>query len=369
MTEKKVAIVYDWADTRYGGAEQVLLELHRLYPEAPLYTAFVTPAAAWTQKFPRVYTSFIQKFPAFWRRQKKYLSPFLPLAFETFNFDQYDLIISVSSFAAKGILTKPHQLHIDYLLTPTRFLYSHTQEYLPSSSRLTQAVSRYLRHYDHQAAWRPDKMIAISRLVAKRAQEYYQRQVDDIIYPTIIDKSAENDNIDKISSTNLPAKYFLCVGRLTPYKHLLDVATICGQQHFPLIIIGDGPQKKSLEESIKQYHWDQIQLLTNVDSATVQTYYRHALALVAPGLEDFGINLLEANQAGTLVITHPDSGARELLDEQQASDLDPQDLTDSLATTLTKIYQQDRILVNPQSLLRQDFRRLWREKVATYENE
>ena len=36
--EPKIALVCDWL-TVVGGAEQVLRELHHIYPEAPIYTS------------------------------------------------------------------------------------------------------------------------------------------------------------------------------------------------------------------------------------------------------------------------------------------------------------------------------------------
>jgi len=365
---KKVAIVYDWADTRHGGAEKVLLVLHELYPEAPLFTSYREPAATWTDAFPSVQTSFIQRLPRFWRRHKKFLAPFLPLAFESFDFTGFDVIISVASFAAKGILTKPNQTHICYLLTPTRFLYSHTGDYTPRPGKITAHVSDYLRHWDQQAAQRPDKIIAISRLVAERTQQYYGRQVDDIIYPTLIDKSSFSANIDQISSTPLPAQFFLSVGRLTPYKHLDLVVDVCGRHGWPLVVIGHGPDLGRLQKTIHTHAWSHIQLRQNVPPAELAQYYRQATALVAPGLEDFGINLLEANAAGTLVVTHPHSGSRELLDDTQALDLDPTDLPGNLAATLAQLSAQPNKTVTTQSFTTQSFKRRWREKEAIYVN-
>ena len=39
---KKIAIVHDWL-TNMGGAEQVVINFHELYPEAPIYTTFYSP--------------------------------------------------------------------------------------------------------------------------------------------------------------------------------------------------------------------------------------------------------------------------------------------------------------------------------------
>src|SRR5438445_53223 len=114
----KVALVYDRVN-KWGGAERVLLALHELFPDAPLYTSVYHPEKApWAKVF-TVKTSFLQKFP-FASSSHEFYALLMPLAFESFTFDEYDLVVSVTSEAAKGILTKPRTLHICYLLTPTR---------------------------------------------------------------------------------------------------------------------------------------------------------------------------------------------------------------------------------------------------------
>src|SRR3989344_6183217 len=118
----KVALVYDRVN-KWGGAERVLIALHKICPDAPLYTSVYNPKKAPWAKIFRVETSFIQKFP-FAKSFHELYATLMPLAFESFSFDGYDLVISVTSEAAKGIITKPGTKHICYCLTPTRYLWS-----------------------------------------------------------------------------------------------------------------------------------------------------------------------------------------------------------------------------------------------------
>ncbi len=159
----KVALVYDRVN-KWGGAERVLLVLHELFPEAPLFTSLYQPEnASWAKVFPKVIPSFLNKNP-FWRDKHEYIAALMPIAFETFNFDEYDLVISVSSEAAKGIITKPSTLHICYCLTPTRYLWSMYDFYFrnPVFKVISKPFVSYLRHWDKIAAQRPDIMVSIS---------------------------------------------------------------------------------------------------------------------------------------------------------------------------------------------------------------
>src|SRR3989344_5365198 len=168
---KKVAIVYDRVN-KWGGAERVILALHDIFPDAPLYTSvYDEKRAPWAKVFPKIYTSFLQKIP-FARSWHEGFGWLMPLVFETFNFDKYDLVISVTSEAAKGIITKPETLHICYMLTPTRYLWSHYDEYLnnpptslnwiPFYKYISQPFLRYTKYWDYMAAQRPDVMVGIS---------------------------------------------------------------------------------------------------------------------------------------------------------------------------------------------------------------
>src|SRR3989344_4536638 len=157
----KVALVYDRVN-KWGGAERVLLALHELFPDAPLYTSvYSSESAKWASVFPKIHTSFIQTIP-FAKTNHEYFPILMPKAFESFNFYNYDLVISVTSEAAKGILTSPYTKHICYCLTPTRYLWSGYDEYFPTQFKRTvgSPAIKYLRSWDRVAAHRPDIMIA-----------------------------------------------------------------------------------------------------------------------------------------------------------------------------------------------------------------
>src|SRR5258708_2622600 len=170
-TSPKVALVYDRVNTHYGGAENVLLALHQIYPSAPLYTSVYNPQTATWAKVFDVRTSFLQKFPFAKKFHRLYVA-LMPLAFESFDLSEFDIVISISSAEAKGVLTKPNQLHVCYLLTPTRYLWSHAEEYQKDwlTGPIRALIFNYLRWWDQSAALRPDIFIPISQLVAERCR-------------------------------------------------------------------------------------------------------------------------------------------------------------------------------------------------------
>lgn len=201
MNIVKTALVYDRVN-KWGGAERDLLALHEIFPDAPLYTAlFHSKKAPWTSSFPKVIPSFLQKIPFASDRHERF--PYLmPLAFESFDFSHYDIVISVTSEAAKGIITKPGTLHICYCLTPTRYLWSHYEIYFKKASfrAITKPVVSYLRYWDKIAAQRPDVIVSQSTEVQKRVKKYYGRE-SELIFPPVEISKFQNPN-SKIQNPN-----------------------------------------------------------------------------------------------------------------------------------------------------------------------
>ncbi|PIR61470.1 MAG: glycosyltransferase family 4 protein, partial [Candidatus Pacebacteria bacterium CG10_big_fil_rev_8_21_14_0_10_44_11] len=184
FSQFRIAIIYDHLTTQFGGAELVLQTLVELFPQAPIYTSVFQPSAASWIDPKKVRTSFLQKLP--WLKFKHQLMVILhPLAFESFDLTQFELIISVTAGAAKGVLTNPNQLHLCYQLTPPRYLYGQTQQItkyfesfwllrFPLTKMIIRPITNYLQRWDQVAVHRPDKTIAISKLVAKRIKQNYQ---------------------------------------------------------------------------------------------------------------------------------------------------------------------------------------------------
>jgi len=310
FTQPKVALIYDWVTTQYGGAEKVLLALHQAFPEAPLYTAIADPEKApWANVF-EVKTSFLQNLPGA-KKWYRWLSWLMPLAFESFALQEFDIIISVTSAEAKGVITLPNQLHVCYLLTPPRYLYSHQSDYLSRVpffiKPLVTFFLRYLQWWDSVAIHRPDLIIPISQMVANRCHNYYQLKTEPPIYPPVSQKTAANDRLP----AGLPDNYYLVVSRLVTYKRLELVIQACQKLERPLVIVGNGPEKPHLKSLITKP--DFIYFLDGQSDEVLATIINNCRALLMPGIEDFGITALEAQLAGKPVVVHKESGVAELL--------------------------------------------------------
>jgi glycosyltransferase involved in cell wall biosynthesis len=329
----KVALVYDRVN-KWGGAERVLLALHELFPQAPLYTSvYDAKKAPWAKVF-QIKTSFLQNIPGA-KKNHELLAPLMPFAFERFNFDKYDLVISVTSEAAKGIITHSGTMHICYCLTPTRYLWSGFTEYFKNKSLsiLLRPVINALRKWDLVASTRPDVFIAISKEVQGRIKKYYGRE-SELVYPPATlslarragppvalgerEKGKGESNLSASPFTLHSSPYFLVVSRLskfTRYKRVDLAIEACNELQLPLKIIGEGNLRKELEKEAGPT----IEFIGKVSDRELVDYYKNCKALIFPGREDLGLVMIEAQMQGKPVIAFKAGGALELVTDPSAS--------------------------------------------------
>ena len=303
----KVAIVHDYLN-QYGGAERVVEALAELYPDAPIYTSIHFPAGV-QHRFDQhtVKTSFMQRLPAISKRFQAYFM-FYPYAFESFDFSQYDLVISSSSAWAKGIITGPKTLHICYCHTPARFLwqyedYARRERFGGLAKSLLPFFLSRVRLWDVTSAMRPDFYVANSQTVAERIAKYWHREAV-VINPPV--------EVGAIPYTPGPRQdFYLWVGRLIPYKRA-DVAVQAFKQlDLPLKVVGTGRDMAA----IKALAGPRTEFLGYLPDEEVRQLMSQCKAFIQVGAEDFGITPVEAMAGGAPVIAIRANGPAEIVRE------------------------------------------------------
>jgi glycosyltransferase involved in cell wall biosynthesis len=371
MSDMKVAFVYDRV-TKYGGAERILVSLHEIWPNAPLYTAIYNPHnAQWAKIFdvrtPRFPLNMLSIFP------HEILPTFTPYAFEQFSFTEYDVVISITSAEAKGIVTSSKTLHVCYCLTPIRYLWSGYRDYLrePGLGLLNQGARIAMklmftphRLWDAVVSNRPDAYVAISRNVAKRIQTYYHREAS-IIYPPV------NVETFSLAKSNEVGKYFLMVARLVPYKKIDYVIRVCTKYLLPLVVIGRGID----ESRLRAMAGSSVTFVTShLTDKELSCYYRRCIALIFPNDEDFGIAAAEAQSCGKPVVAYRNSGVQEIIRDLETGILydreDEKDLLLALTIARKKRWNPQKLRNHASQFSRERFKmrfkrevsRLWKDK-------
>lgn len=301
----RVALVHDWLNTRVGGSEQVLAELARLYPEAPIYTLWFRPEYYEGLIDPsRVRTSSLNKWPHWLTKKPHYLLGLLPTAIESFDFSQYDVVISSSNAFSKGVITRPETLHISYCYSPMRFAWDYWPRYLDEQQigplrRLaaTHLVSR-VRLWDYYSSKRVDHWLTISKTVAARIEKYYGAAAE-VIYPPVA------------TEVYGPAKpkddYYITLATLTPYKQIDQAITVANQTGRRLVVIGDGFDRPRLEKLAGPT----VRFAGRVEATEKAKLLAGARALIHPCEEDFGLAPVEAMASGTPVVAYGRGGVAE----------------------------------------------------------
>ncbi len=324
----RLAIVCSWLN-QYGGAERVLEVLHRMFPEAPVYTAVYRPAAlpdafrSWD-----IRPTFVDRLPLGRHYPQAWL-PLYPVAFEALDLRGYDVVLSVTSAFAHGVITSAETTHLCYCLTPTRFLWNYhayiEREGLgPAARAVLPLVLRGLRSWDRLAADRVDQFIAISRTVKRRIQKAYRRD-SEVIHPPV--------RMPPSPALAGPEDYYLIVSRLIPYKRIDLAVAAFNRLGLPLRIIGSGRDRRALEAMARP----NVRFLGYVPDTEVDAQMAHCRALILPGEEDFCLTPVEAAGLGRPTVAYGAGGALDTIVDGATGCLFHEQTAESLAEAVRRI--------------------------------
>lgn len=363
MKEKpSVAIVHDWLYG--GGAELVVEQLHKMYPDAPIYTSYCSDE--WRERLDhKVVTGYLQKWP--FAQLRKFLPLLRQYWFKRLNLDAYDLVISsTGNGEAKFVTVKETAKHICYCHTPVHFYWQKYNEYLQNPGFRPKWLVRMglrilvnpLRKRDYEAAQRVDHFIANSSHIQKDIKKYYGRE-SIVIHPPV-----EINNFRSQSPVaSLPAKSgYVVWGRHVPYKRFDIVIEACNQLKLPLTVIGVGPQT----EALKAIAGPTVTFAGFATRENLIRLARGATAFIFSSEEDFGISPVEAQALGLPVIAYKAGGALDYMQPGVNGTFFEEQTVESLMATLKKfdpsMYYSKKIIKTASAFEATEFR----QKTAAY---
>lgn len=336
---RRIALVHDHLG-QDGGAERVLAVLQEMYPSAPTFTLVHNPDRANPAFLKRdIRTSFLQRLPFAKRHYQWYLG-LMPNAVERYDLTDFDLVISNSASFARGVITRPETLHIDYCHSPTRYLWSDTHRYVDELhypglvKTFVPFMLTKLRQWDRLAADRVDEFFANSRAVQQRITKYYRRP-SVIMHPPV--------DVEDFQVSPSVGDYYLIGGRLVSYKRYDLAVRAFNRLGLKLKIFGSGPEEAPLRAMAKP----NIEFLGKVSRSQLAELYARSIAFLHPQEEDFGITALEANAAGRPVIAYAAGGALETvvpgLSGTFFADQEWETLADTIIRFQPETYQPEKI--------------------------
>ena len=305
----RTAVVHEWVAAR-AGAEQVFEALAGAWPGADLYALSRAPGVPLELGGRPLGTTALDH--PLTRDRRAATLPLMPLAWRALGrgraHEGYDLVVtSHHAFAAANRLARPGGVHLAYVHTPARYVWSPELDGRGASPLLVPA-RRLLAGVDRRAAARLTAVAANSREVAARVERFWGREATVVHPPVDVDRFApaagDRDLLD------LPAGYLLALGRFVPYKNHALVVDVAERLRRPAVLAGAGPLAPALRERAATASVP-VAVVEGPGDEQVRELLRRASALVFPTFEDFGLVPVEAMASGTPVVALARGGAAE----------------------------------------------------------
>jgi glycosyltransferase involved in cell wall biosynthesis len=305
------------------GAERTFAAIADLAPAAPIYT-LLHDAEGTGGRFdghPLV-TSPLQRLRVRQRRFRALL-PLMPVATAGLSAARHDLVVSSSSAFAHGIRTGD-AVHVCYCHSPFRYAWFEQERALgevPAALRPALGLTlRGIRRRDLRIAARVDRYVANSSFCRERIRRFWNREAAVVHPPVEVERFAPGE----------PEDFFLFVGEIVRHKRLplaLEAAERAGVR---MVVVGDGPERAELSARYAGRH----EFRGRLTDTELEQLYPRALALVVPGVEEFGIAAVEAQAAGRPVVGAAAGGLTETVVDGETGVLVPEGDADALAEAL-----------------------------------
>lgn len=288
-----IAIAHDYL-TQRGGAERVVLALHKAFPDAPIYTTLYDPENTYPEfKNCTVITSPLNRVSLF-RKDHRLALPLLPYFSSKLRVDAEKVIVSSTGWAHGFDLP---QRSFVYCHSPARWIYL-TDQYM--GHRINKGIARvfkmmrpFLRQWDRRAASRHSHYVANSSTIQQRIFDVYGKRVNIIFPPYSMSDQGKQEPIPGLEEF-MKDGFFLIVSRLLPYKNVQYAVEAFAGSNQKLLVIGAGPMKNELEAQATE----NVAFASNLSDEQMQFAYANSKALLAVSHEDFGITPLEGGAFG-----------------------------------------------------------------------
>ena len=296
----RIALVHE-RFTEFAGSEQVVAQLGRQWPDAPILAPIARPELMPPELRDRVQGTRLSRLVGA-RGSYAHLLPLLPIAMRHLPVGDAELVIASHHAFADQVVHATDAPVIAYVHSPARWVYDPAMRAGElggaAGAAALGAFAGLYRPADRRAAARLTRVVANSSAVAERARSWWHRDAT-VVHPPVDTEFYSRD----------PAvgreDFFLLAGRLVPYKQPLLAIRAAAAAGVRLVVAGDGRQREECEAAAGP----DTTFLGRVSDEELRSLFRRCRALLMPGIEDFGIVPVEAQACGAPVIATAAGGA------------------------------------------------------------
>ncbi len=307
----KLALVHD-DFIQNGGAEKLFFEIIKEFKkdnnfEVKVFSSLISPS--WKEKLEKEGVVFEESFLAFipsCYRIHKFFFFFnsFYLAFQSFDFSEYNIALSSSTRFAHSIITKPTTFHISYINSPSRALWSE-KKYFHGKNFFYLFIKKFLptkRIFDFYTHNHADLLVSNSLNIKQKVLKFYRRN-SIVLFPFIDLPESRTDS--KLNRDD----FYILISRLESWKRIDYVIKAFNLNQKNLIIIGTGSkllyyQKISNPNIVFKGYITEIEKIKLLSKAK---------GLIFPQDEDFGLTILEALFYNCPIVYYKKGGAKEIL--------------------------------------------------------
>jgi len=244
----------------------------------------------------------------------------------------FDLLISTSSAAIKGLKAPPGVPHLCYCHSPARYVWSQRDQSAQNAlARLgLAAYSERFKEWDRATSQHVTRFIANSAHTAEQILHHLGRTSDVLHPPVDTDFYKPDPSISR-------EDFWLVVGALEPYKRTdlaIEAAALANKR---LVVVGTGSARRELRRRASRGAGSSVEFLGRVPDDTLRDLYRRAELLLFSQVEDFGIIAAEALACGLPVVARRAGGALDIIDDGATGTFFDEPTSLALATAAARI--------------------------------
>lgn len=316
----KIAVVHD-DFIQFGGAEKLILDITNILKsendfEIEIFSSLISDE--WKEIFRKnniqFNESFLKNFPFCYRLSKVFfIFDLFYFSFQSFNFENFDIVFSSSTRFGQSVITKPKTFHISYINSPARALWDE-RRYFWGKNFLYKILKIFLpkkRVKDFYTQNYADLVIANSKNIKWKIYKNYK--IKSIVVTPFIDIKISLPQLNK-------ENYFVLISRLVSWKNIDFVIDAFNRSGQILKVIGVGQELERLKKKARP----NIEFLGYVSEKDKLEILSKAQSMIFQQNEDFGLTLIESLLSGTPIIYYNKGGAKEILNETLGTSFDNQ---------------------------------------------